>query len=347
MTRLISGVAGGRRLKVPRTGRPAHRRPRPRGALQLPESLLDLRGAAVLDLYAGSGALGLEALSRGAATRGLRRVRRRRAARPQGNLAAVGLPGGRVVAGSVPTVVGGAPPARSTWCSPTRPTRPRSRRCWACSARWSTAAGWHPSAVVVWSAPAGRSPGSGRHPWSVCATGATARPSSGTVAPREACRLPRILRPGHQRSRRRHHPGRRPLRRARRGGAGQPRQGRAVLRRRAHGPAARGRRRPAQRHRRQLRGPAGRLLPRPRHPGDRQGPARGQRLRVRAPDGADEPRAGRHRDAVRARPPRRSATCRPAWSSRSPCSAATSPGWCPRRSTTGCSSARAGRAARS
>jgi 16S rRNA (guanine966-N2)-methyltransferase len=28
------------------------------------------------------------------------------------NLAAVGLPGGRVVAGSVPTVVGGAPPAR-------------------------------------------------------------------------------------------------------------------------------------------------------------------------------------------------------------------------------------------
>jgi 16S rRNA (guanine966-N2)-methyltransferase len=75
-------------------------------------TLLDLDGAVVLDLYAGSGALGLEALSRGAAEvvfvesgpRVLPVLRR--------NLAAVGLPGGRVVAGSVPAVVTGPAPAR-------------------------------------------------------------------------------------------------------------------------------------------------------------------------------------------------------------------------------------------
>lgn len=110
MTRLISGVAGGRRLKVPRTGvRPTGDRAR-EALFNSLTALLDLRGAAVLDLYAGSGALGLEALSRGAATvvfvesgPGVLPVLRE-------NLATVGLPGGRVLAGSVPTVVGGAAP---------------------------------------------------------------------------------------------------------------------------------------------------------------------------------------------------------------------------------------------
>ena len=82
--------------------------------------------------------------------------------------------------------------------------------------------------------------------------------------------------------------------------------------------------------RRQLPGPARRLLPRPRHPGDRQGPARGQRLRLRAADGADEPRAGRRRDAVHADGPAGRATCPPAWSSRSRSSAATSPSLVPK-----------------
>jgi 16S rRNA (guanine966-N2)-methyltransferase len=112
MTRLISGVAGGRRLKVPRTGvRPTGDRAR-EALFNSLKSLLDLRGAAVLDLYAGSGALGLEALSRGAgrvvfveSSPGVLPVLKE-------NLAAVGLPGGRVVAGSVPTVLGGAPPCR-------------------------------------------------------------------------------------------------------------------------------------------------------------------------------------------------------------------------------------------
>jgi 16S rRNA (guanine966-N2)-methyltransferase len=108
VTRLISGVAGGRRLKVPRAGvRPTGDRAR-EGLFNSLGSLLDLDGARVLDLYAGSGALGLEALSRGAVEAvfvesgaGVLPVLR-------GNIAAVGLPGAVVLPGSVPTVVGGA-----------------------------------------------------------------------------------------------------------------------------------------------------------------------------------------------------------------------------------------------
>jgi 16S rRNA (guanine966-N2)-methyltransferase len=111
VTRLISGVAGGRRLKVPRTGvRPTGDRAR-EGLFNSLGSLLDLDGARVLDLYAGSGALGLEALSRGAAEvvfvengGGVLPVLR-------SNIDAVGLTGARVVQGSVPAVVAGRAPA--------------------------------------------------------------------------------------------------------------------------------------------------------------------------------------------------------------------------------------------
>lgn len=67
MTRIVAGRYGGRRLAVP-SG--AHTRPtsdRVREALfSSLESLVDLDGARFADLYAGSGAVGLEALSRGA-----------------------------------------------------------------------------------------------------------------------------------------------------------------------------------------------------------------------------------------------------------------------------------------
>jgi 16S rRNA (guanine966-N2)-methyltransferase len=112
MTRLISGVAGGRRLTVPPSGvRPTGDRAR-EGMFNSIGTLLDLEGAAVLDLYAGSGALGLEALSRGAREVVLVENGPRVLPVLRANVAAVGLPGARVVAGSVPTVVAGAPPAR-------------------------------------------------------------------------------------------------------------------------------------------------------------------------------------------------------------------------------------------
>jgi 16S rRNA (guanine966-N2)-methyltransferase len=68
MTRIVSGAAGGRTLRVPGKGtRPTSERVREALFSRL-EHLGVVAGARVLDLYAGSGALGLEAASRGAAT---------------------------------------------------------------------------------------------------------------------------------------------------------------------------------------------------------------------------------------------------------------------------------------
>ncbi len=67
MTRIIAGRAGGRTIATPRGSatRPTTDRVREAVFSRL-EALVDLDGARVLDLYAGSGALGLEAVSRGA-----------------------------------------------------------------------------------------------------------------------------------------------------------------------------------------------------------------------------------------------------------------------------------------
>src|SRR3712207_7235663 len=105
MARLIAGLAGGRRLKVPPSGvRPTGDRAR-EGLFNSLSTLLDLDGAAVLDLYAGSGALGLEALSRGAATVTFVENSPRVLPVLEANVAAVGLPGAQALRGSVPPAV--------------------------------------------------------------------------------------------------------------------------------------------------------------------------------------------------------------------------------------------------
>jgi 16S rRNA (guanine966-N2)-methyltransferase len=63
--RVIAGRFGGRRLSAPRGARTRPTSDRVREALF--SVLGELEGARVLDLFAGSGALGIEALSRGAA----------------------------------------------------------------------------------------------------------------------------------------------------------------------------------------------------------------------------------------------------------------------------------------
>ena len=100
MTRVIAGAAGGRRLAVPpgTSTRPTSDRAREGLFASVLSELGSLDGKRVLDLYAGSGAVGLEALSRGAAHVLLVESDARAAAVIKANIAAVGLAGATVAA---------------------------------------------------------------------------------------------------------------------------------------------------------------------------------------------------------------------------------------------------------
>ena len=112
MTRIVAGVAGGRRLAVPRAGgtRPTSYRAR-EGLFSTLEALLgSLSGRRVADLYAGTGAVGLEALSRGAPAVLLVESDQRTAAVARANARAVGLPGAQVLTVTVERTVAAPPP---------------------------------------------------------------------------------------------------------------------------------------------------------------------------------------------------------------------------------------------
>lgn len=107
MTRIVAGTAGGRRLAVPPRGtRPTSERVR-EALFSAVDSVLDLSTARVLDLYAGSGALGLEALSRGASSVTFVESDRNALAVLRKNITAVGLRGTNVVQAKVMTFLSG------------------------------------------------------------------------------------------------------------------------------------------------------------------------------------------------------------------------------------------------
>ncbi|ETK31809.1 16S rRNA (guanine(966)-N(2))-methyltransferase RsmD [Microbispora sp. ATCC PTA-5024] len=108
MTRVIAGTAGGRRLAVPpgRSTRPTSDRTREALFSTVGSVLGTLDGARVLDLYAGSGAVGLEGLSRGAAHALLVESDARAARTIRENIEALGLPGAALRAEKVERVVG-------------------------------------------------------------------------------------------------------------------------------------------------------------------------------------------------------------------------------------------------
>jgi 16S rRNA (guanine966-N2)-methyltransferase len=112
--RVVAGIAGGRRLQAPagRRLRPTSERVREAVFSSL-TSLGAVDGARVLDLFAGTGALGIEALSRGAETATFVEADAAAVAAIRANLAATGLPGGTVVQADAVRFLG--EPAAPAW----------------------------------------------------------------------------------------------------------------------------------------------------------------------------------------------------------------------------------------
>jgi 16S rRNA (guanine966-N2)-methyltransferase len=113
VTRIIAGAAGGRRLATlpGDTTRPTTDRVRESLFSSLESAFGGLSGLRVLDLFAGSGALGLEAASRGAAAVDLVEKDARAATVVQRNVATVRAPGVRVHRVTAERFVASAPSA--------------------------------------------------------------------------------------------------------------------------------------------------------------------------------------------------------------------------------------------
>ena len=113
MTRVIAGAAGGRRLAVPGgvSTRPTSDRAREGLFGTVISEIGSLAGKHVLDLYAGSGAIGLEALSRGARDVLMVESDAQAVAVIRANIATVGIEGARVIRDRVERVLARPPAA--------------------------------------------------------------------------------------------------------------------------------------------------------------------------------------------------------------------------------------------
>ena len=116
MTRIVAGSAGGRRISVPagRATRPTSDRTREGLFSTLVAIHGSIEGTAFLDLYAGSGAVGLEAASRGAGTALLVENNATAVRVIRSNVADLGLPGVEVVAADVERFLTQQAPATSS-----------------------------------------------------------------------------------------------------------------------------------------------------------------------------------------------------------------------------------------
>lgn len=115
MTRIVAGDAGGRKLVVPAGDltRPTSDRVR-EGVFNALDARGLLPGAQVLDLYCGSGALGLEAASRGAASVLMVDTSRQAVEAARVNVGALGFPRVTVVLSSVQRYLSSRPPSASS-----------------------------------------------------------------------------------------------------------------------------------------------------------------------------------------------------------------------------------------
>ena len=111
MTRVIAGEAGGRRLAVPpgMSTRPTSDRAREGLFGSVLSELGSLAGRRALDLYAGSGAIGLEALSRGASHALMVESDPRAVAVIRANMAMVGIAGAQLRGAKVERLLAGPP----------------------------------------------------------------------------------------------------------------------------------------------------------------------------------------------------------------------------------------------
>ena len=158
VTRIVGGLARGRRLRVPKGGtRPTSDQAR-EALFNTLAGLVELDGSRVLDLYAGSGAVGLEALSRGARTAVLVESDAGAARAITANAAELELTGAVLVGTTVERYLGTAPaePFDAVFADPPYALAEDDL---AAALRRLAAPGWVRSAGIVVLERSARSPG--------------------------------------------------------------------------------------------------------------------------------------------------------------------------------------------